>query len=153
VEQAIKREERGDFSKGIVLIETENAPLNSKPSIPVESQLSGFQIDSGGTKIMSSAEFRAKAEILDRRTDRRIAPGQIEIKASVSVPVTRNSIWTVQTAQERIENLNGKIISGGIKGQRIGGQWNYEVSVLIDDTQLELKLTNDKIKPTKIKNT
>jgi predicted house-cleaning noncanonical NTP pyrophosphatase (MazG superfamily) len=139
-EQAQKREQRGGFAKGIVLVETENAPPTSKPLPNVESHLSGLQPVGNDTKVMGEAEFRARTEITERRTDRRVAPGQVEIKANVTVPVTRSSLWSAETAEERIEGVNGKIISGRIKGQRVGSQWNYEVSVWIDDTQLELPL-------------
>ena len=140
IEQAQKREERGGFEKGIVLVETENLPPTSKPIAVIESHLSGLQPTASDAKVMGEAEFRARTEIIERRTDRRISPGQIEIKANVSVPVTRSNTWFAETAEERIEGANGKVISGRVKGQRSGNQWNYEVSVWIDDTQLELIL-------------
>jgi len=139
-EQVQKREERGGFLKGIVLVETENVPPTSKSLPNFESHLSGLQPAASDAKLMGEAEFRGRTEIIERRTDRRIAPGQIEIKANVLVPVTRSTIWSVETAEERIEGANGKVVSGRIKGQRAGNQWNYEVSVWIDDTQLELTL-------------
>jgi hypothetical protein len=67
-----------------------------------------------------------------------VAEGKVEIKASISVPVTRRSAWSAETSEERIEGAKGKIVTGSIRGVRSGSQWNIEISVSIDDTQLEL---------------
>jgi len=89
-------------------------------------------------KIADEAEVRRRSEFLDKRTDRRTVEGKVEIKASVSIPVTRSTPWTVDTAEELIVDPKGTKIAGSVKGVRRGSQWNIEVSVQIKGTQLEL---------------
>jgi hypothetical protein len=75
---------------------------------------------------------------LDKKTDRRKIDGKVEIKASISVPVTRSTPWDAETPEERIESAKGKNVTGNIKGVRNGNRWNIEVSVYIDEAQLEM---------------
>jgi predicted house-cleaning noncanonical NTP pyrophosphatase (MazG superfamily) len=136
-EQTQKREKRGGFSKGIVLVETESKPPTSKPP-EFQEHLKGLQPNAIDAKEVDEAEVRRRSELLDKKTDRRKIDGKVEIKASISVPVTRSTPWDAETLEERIENVKGKSVAGTIKGIRNGNRWNIEVSVHIDETQLEM---------------
>jgi hypothetical protein len=136
-EQAQKRQKRGAFSDGIVLVETESKPPTSK--LPdVQEHLKGLQPAAMDTKEVDEAEVRRRSELLDKKTDRRKIDGKVEIKASISIPVTRSTLWEAETLEERIESAQGKSVSGSIKGMRNGNRWNIEVSVHIDEAQLEM---------------
>jgi hypothetical protein len=87
---------------------------------------------------VDEAEVRRRSERLDKKTDRRKIDGKVEIKASISVPVTRSTPWDAQTQEEHIESAKGKNVTGSIKGVRSGNRWNIEVSVYIDEAQLEM---------------
>jgi predicted house-cleaning noncanonical NTP pyrophosphatase (MazG superfamily) len=137
-EQVRKRDERGGFSKGIVLVETESKPPTSKPVRGTQEHFKELQPSASNTKMVDETEVRRRSELLDKRTDRRVAEGKVEIKASISVPVTRGVPWMAETGEERIEGTKGKIVTGRIKGARNGSQWNIEVSICIDETQLEM---------------
>lgn len=137
-EQDQKHKARGGFDKGIVLIETQSLPPTSKPAPKMEAQLEGLQPDTGAARLVDEEEFKKRSELIEKKTDRRLTSGKVEIKANITVPVTRNALWSADTVEERIEGAKGKIVSGHVKGVRSGSSWNIEVSVLIDDTQLEL---------------
>ena len=136
-EQEQKRHKRGGFSDGIVLVETESKPPSSK--LPeMQEHLKGLQPAVMGAKEVDEAEVRRRSERLDKKTDRRKIDGKVEIKASISVPVTRSIPWETETPEERIESASGKYVTGSIKGVRNGNRWNIEVSVHVDEAQLEI---------------
>ena len=136
-EQTQKRHKRGGFSKGIVLVETESKPPTSI-SPEFQEHLKGLQSGVKNIKEVDEAEVRRRGERLDKKTDRRKIDGKVEIKASISVPVTRSTPWDAETPEERIESTKGKVVAGSIRGVRSGNRWNIEVSVYIDQAQLEL---------------
>jgi predicted house-cleaning noncanonical NTP pyrophosphatase (MazG superfamily) len=137
-EQTRKRRERGGFERGIVLVETRNVPPTTKAPPKRDSHLTGMQPDASATKVVDEAEVKRRGETLERRTDRRIAIGKVEIKTTVSVPVTRGTTWTAETTEERVEGKIDKIVTGRIKGTRSGSQWKCEVSVLVEDVEPKL---------------
>jgi hypothetical protein len=120
-----------------VLVETESLPPTSR-SPEDQDHLKGLHPNAANIRQVDEAEVRRRSELLDKKTDRRKIDGKMEIKASISVPVTRSTSWDAQTAEERIEGSKGKSVAGSIKGIRNGNRWNIEVSVYIDDAQLEL---------------
>lgn len=136
-EQAQKRQKRGGFSGGIVLVETESKPPTSKLT-DVQEHLKGLQPAAMDAKEVDEAEVRRRSELLDKKTDRRKIDGKVEIKASISVPVARGTPWEAETSEERIENAKGKKVTGSIRGVRSRNRWNIEVSVRIDEAQLEM---------------
>ena len=141
--QSKKRQDRGGFTKGIVLVETEKVPPSSKPVTSTGTHLSWLQPVSNSQRTVDEAEFKKRSELLDKRIDRRIANGKIEIKATVSIPVARGPTWSLETGQEIIETANGKSVRGKVRGIRSGGQWHIEVSVGIDNQDSESVLTDE----------
>jgi predicted house-cleaning noncanonical NTP pyrophosphatase (MazG superfamily) len=136
-EQHQKRQARGGFSDGTVLVETESKPPASKVA-DIQEHLTGLYPPLIDTKEVDEAEVRRRNEFLDKKLDRRKIDGRVEIRASISVPVTRSTPWAAETSQERIGSAHGKKVTGCIKGVRTSNRWNIEISVQIDETQLEM---------------
>jgi predicted house-cleaning noncanonical NTP pyrophosphatase (MazG superfamily) len=135
-QQVEKRDKLGGFDQGIVLLETESLPptLNLPKEQP---HLAGLQSDEIVPKTIDETEFRRLSDWIEKRPDRRIAPEKIELRVNVSVPVTKGD-WSANTGVEVIHGANGKTITGYVKGSRNGSQWNFEVSVSIDDAEPDL---------------
>ncbi len=135
-QQVEKRSKLGAFDEGVVLLETESLPPTL--SLPKEQpHLAGLQSDEISPKTIDETEFRRRSDWVERRPDRRIAPGKIELRVNVSVPVTKSD-WSANTAVEVIQGTTGKTITGYAKGMRNGSQWNFDLSVSIDDAQPDL---------------
>lgn len=135
-QQTEKRSKLGGFNGGIVLLETESLPPTL--ILPKEQpNLAGLQSDEVIPKTIDETEFRRRSDWVEKRPDKRMAPGKIELRVNISVPVT-NSDWSAHTGVEVIQGANGKTITGYAKGVRNGSQWNFEVSVSIDDAQPDL---------------
>jgi predicted house-cleaning noncanonical NTP pyrophosphatase (MazG superfamily) len=133
-QQVEKRTKLGGFEEGVVLLETESLPPTL--SLPKEQpHLEGLQPDEIIPKTIDETEFRRRSDWVERRPDRRIAPGKIELRVNVSVPITKSD-WSANTGTEVIQCA--KTITGYVKGTRNGSQWNLEVSVSIDDAQPDL---------------
>ncbi|MDB6066846.1 MAG: hypothetical protein JWR26_3054 [Pedosphaera sp.] len=141
--QIKKRHDRGGFSQGVVLVETQSLPPTSKTLVNKESHLKGFQPGGDPAKVINETDIQRRSESQEKRTDRRVATGKVEIKASISIPVTRRTAWTTETVEERVEDVGERTVRGRVKGIRKGSQWHFEVSVLIDDAQLELLRIDD----------
>jgi predicted house-cleaning noncanonical NTP pyrophosphatase (MazG superfamily) len=135
-QQKKKRSEMGGFEKGVVLVQTESKPPTAQ-RIQDQLSLEGLQAEQIPPKIIDEVEFRRRSESIERRPDRLVTPGKIELRLSVSVPVTRQ-VWSADTAQEQIPGVRGKIVTGRIKGLRSGPHWNFDISISISDTQPEL---------------
>jgi predicted house-cleaning noncanonical NTP pyrophosphatase (MazG superfamily) len=135
-QQVEKRNKLGSFNEGIVLLETESLPPTLSPPKD-QPHLEGLQTSGIDSKTIDETEFRRRSDWVERRPDRRIAPGKIELRVSVSVPITKSD-WSANTAEELVSGPNAKTITGYVKGARNGSQWNYEISVSIDDAQPDL---------------
>jgi predicted house-cleaning noncanonical NTP pyrophosphatase (MazG superfamily) len=136
-EQARKREERGGFRAGLVLVETRSELPTSKVASADHPQLLGIQLENQSERTLTEAELRRRSETPDKRLDRRVTAGKVELQVNVSVPVTGGP-WHAETAEERVVGANGKIVSGRVKGTRKGAQLTVEMAVRIDQTQPEL---------------
>jgi hypothetical protein len=135
-QQAEKRNKLGGFTEGVVLVKTESLPPTSSP--PKEQpHLVGLHPDKIIPKTIDETEFRRRSDWVEKRPDRRVAPGKVELRVNISIPVTKPD-WSASTGSEVIQGANGKIITGHIKGTRRGSEWGFEVSVLIGDTQPDL---------------
>ena len=134
--QVAKRQARGGFADGTQLVETQSVLPTSRHAEVHEPHLIVLQPDAT-TDILDEAELRRRSESIEKRTDRRVAPGRTEIRITAQVPVTRTSSWTALTATERIPGGSGKLISGRVKGSRVGSQWHVELSVRVDEAQPE----------------
>ena len=136
-QRAKKRRELGGFKKGIVLIQTESQLPTSRRK-QQQLHLQGLETERILPKIVDEREFRRRSHSLERRRpDRLISPGKVELRLSLTIPVTRDA-WAVETGEERIQDPRGKIIIGRIKGLRSGPNWNFEISISISDAQPEL---------------
>ena len=137
-EQTRKRKHRGGFTKGIVLVETQTVLPTSKPSEGNQQELKGLDFPRSNTKTVERVEILKRSERLEKRTDRRIVKGNLEILATAGIPVVRSFPWTLETNGERIDGTKGRIVKGRATGVRSGSKWSLEIAVEIDDSQPEL---------------
>lgn len=136
-QQTRKREELGGFQHGIVLIETQSLPLTAEKPFE-EPRLEGFQtLGDAMSKVIDEAEFRSRSGMVERRSDRRVGGGSLELKVSLSVPVTRQK-WAATAGEAHIPAAKGATIDGQISGARHGGEWHFELSVRVIEGQPEL---------------
>lgn len=135
--QRQKRADRGGFEDGIILVETEKIPPTSRSIVESQPVFEDLFSVTDGARMVDESEVRRRAENLERRTDKRLSAGKLQLKATIVVPVTRNS-WSTATMSESIRFDSNKIVFGSVSGVRKGGAWSVEVTVNIDDSQLEL---------------
>jgi predicted house-cleaning noncanonical NTP pyrophosphatase (MazG superfamily) len=135
-EQRTEKQKRlGGFAKRIVLIETHNVPPTAAPPQD-QAQLQGLTSEAI-PKTIGDAEFNHRSNWIEKRPDRRTAPGKTELRVNVTVPVTKSD-WSASTTTEPIPGDPPKVISGEVIGSRHGPQWNFQFSVSIEDNQPEL---------------
>ncbi len=134
-EQRIEKQKRlGGFTKRLVLVETRNVP----PTVAPRKDQGQFQAlaDDVTSKTIGDAEFSHRSNWIEKRPDRRTAPGKIELRVNVTVPVTKSE-WSGTTTIEPIFGDQPKLISGQVQGKRDGPQWDFQISVSVEDAQPE----------------
>jgi hypothetical protein len=135
-EQRSEKQKRlGGFAKRVVLVETHNVPPTAAQPQD-QHQLQGLTGDAT-PKTIGDAEFNHRSNWIEKRPDRRTAPGKTELRVNVTVPVTKSD-WSAGTTAERISGDPPKVVSGEVIGTREGPQWNIQFSVAIEDAQPEL---------------
>jgi predicted house-cleaning noncanonical NTP pyrophosphatase (MazG superfamily) len=136
-EQTLKRHERGSFSKGIVLVETEHNIPTSTPSQPEQPTLFGLEPESKAIKLVDESEFQKRKAVIEKSRDRRTEGGRVEIKANFSVAVTKGE-FVETTVEQPISATDLRMVLGELKAKRRGSRIEFELSVTVEDRQLEL---------------
>jgi len=108
------------------------------PTVAPRKDQGQFQAlaDDVTSKTIGDAEFSHRSNWIEKRPDRRTAPGKIELRVNVTVPVTKSE-WSGTTTIEPIFGDQPKLISGQVQGKRDGPQWDFQISVSVEDAQPE----------------
>lgn len=136
-EIATKRKDRGGFDKGIVLLETENVLPTSKITVDGQLQLAGVEDESSPVGTVSSDELQRRTAVIDKRIDKHVSPGRVQITAAADIGVIRRA-WEIQTKEDALAPGSQKIVSGSVKGEREGSEWKIEVAVEVRDSPPQL---------------
>lgn len=132
-----KRKERGGFDKGIVLLETESILPTTKMSASGQLQFAGLEEDALDVRVIGEDELLRRTSVIDKRVDKHVAAGSVEITAAADISVTRRT-WEVETKKETTPGSPRHIVSGAVRAERAGLQWKVEVAVRVQETPPDL---------------
>jgi hypothetical protein len=86
---------------------------------------------------VDESEFQKRKAVIEKSRDRRTEGGRVEIKANFSVAVTKGE-FVETTVEQPISATDLRMVLGELKAKRRGSRIEFELSVTVEDRQLEL---------------
>ena len=123
-EQKSKRQSRGGFKKGLVLVETINVLSRSGQEEPVQVEL----LESA--KIQPQVLLTAPVPKVEKRIEKRRVPGGLVLQLNLSVPLL-SAPWNGSTPSQTIGGGFAQEIDGAISGERKGSKISIEFAINI----------------------